>query len=194
MISETLTEGLQKYAIGEKLRQLRLKKKIGLVDLGRHAGLSAAMLSKVERGRLFPTLPTLLRIAMVFNVGLEHFFSDGRPLAAIARKQERLAFDEKFDGAEVEYSFECLDFTAGERKLNAFYAEFPRAATSRVRTHAHDGVEFIFVLSGTLTVKIGEEENKLHKQDAIYFDSSVAHGYRSVGNAPCSAVVVTTAP
>jgi hypothetical protein len=32
------------------------------------------MLSKIERGQLFPTLPTLLRIAMVFGVGLEHFF------------------------------------------------------------------------------------------------------------------------
>jgi len=194
MISNTLTEGLQKYAIGEKLRRLRLRKKIGLVDLGRHTGLSAAMLSKVERGRLFPTLPTLLRIAMVFNVGLEHFFSDSPPLAAVARKQERLAFDEKFDGREVVYSFECLDFTAGARKLNAFYAEFPRTAATRVRTHAHEGVEFIYVLSGALTIRIGEEENRLRKEDAIYFDSSVAHGYRSIGNSPCSAVVVTMAP
>ena len=74
MLSDTLTAGLQKYAIGEKLRRLRLRKKMGLVELGRHTGLSAAMLSKIECGRLFPTLPTLLRIAMVFNVGLEHFF------------------------------------------------------------------------------------------------------------------------
>jgi transcriptional regulator with XRE-family HTH domain len=70
MLSDTLTEGLQKYAIGEKVRRLRLRKKMRLVELGRHADLSAAMLSKVECGRLFPTLPTLLRIAMVFNVGL----------------------------------------------------------------------------------------------------------------------------
>ena len=78
MLSDTLAEGLQKYAIGEKLRRLRLKKKMGLVELGRHTGLSPAMLSKVERGKLFSTLPTLLRIAMVFNVELEHFFTDSR--------------------------------------------------------------------------------------------------------------------
>ena len=55
---------------------LRLRKKMGLVELGRHSGLSAAMLSKIERGRLVPTLPTLLRIALVFSVGLDHFFGD----------------------------------------------------------------------------------------------------------------------
>ncbi len=72
---------------------------------------------------------------------------------------------------------------------------FPRAvAAGRLRTHEHDGVELIYVLSGTLSVKIGEEENKLRKEDAIYFDSSVPHSYRTVGNAPCSAVVVTLAP
>ena len=73
MLSETLAKGLSDYAIGEKLHALRLRKKIGLVELGRHTGLSAAMLSKVERGKLFPTLPTLLRIALVFGVGLEYF-------------------------------------------------------------------------------------------------------------------------
>ena len=84
MMSATLTAGLREYAVGPKLRALRLKKKMGLVELGRHTGLSAAMISKVERGVLFPTLPTLLRIALVFGVGLDHFFSDSatrRPLA-----------------------------------------------------------------------------------------------------------------
>jgi len=194
MLSDTLTEGLEKYAIGEKLRRLRLRKKMGLVELGRHTGLSAAMLSKIERGRLFPTLPTLLRIAMVFNVGLEHFFTDGRHVSALARKEDRLVFEEKFGGNEVAYRFECLDFNAGDRRLNAFYAEFPKTAQGRVRTHEHDGVEFIYLLSGSLTVRIGEEEHKLRKEDAIYFDSSVAHSYRAAGNAPCSAVVVTLAP
>lgn len=191
MLSDTLTEGLEKYAIGEKLRRFRLRKKMGLVELGRHTGLSAAMLSKIERGRLFPTLPTLLRIAMVFNVGLEHFFTDGRHVAALARKEDRLVFEEKFGGNEVAYRFECLDFKAGDRKLNAFYAEFPKTAAARARAHEHDGVEFIYMLSGSLTLKVGEEEHKLHKEDAIYFDSSVAHSYRAAGSVPCSAVVVT---
>ena len=75
MISDTLSAGLQQYGIGTKLRTLRLRKKLGLVELGRHTGMSAAMLSKIERGLLFPTLPTLLRIALVFGVGLEFFFS-----------------------------------------------------------------------------------------------------------------------
>ena len=67
-ITDTISQGLERYSIGEKLRTLRLRKSMGLVELGKHTGLSAALLSKLERGKLFPTLPTLLRIAMVFGV------------------------------------------------------------------------------------------------------------------------------
>jgi len=63
MVNKTIVEGLRPYALGEKLRTLRLRKSMGLVELGKHTGLSAAMLSMLERGKLFPTLPTLLRIA-----------------------------------------------------------------------------------------------------------------------------------
>ena len=70
-VNATISDGLGRYSIGEKLRTLRLRKGLGLVELGKHTGLSAALLSKLERGKLFPTLPTLLRIAMVFGVGLD---------------------------------------------------------------------------------------------------------------------------
>jgi len=48
MLSETLAGGLKAYGIGEKIRALRLRKKMGLVELGQHTGLSAALLSKIE--------------------------------------------------------------------------------------------------------------------------------------------------
>src|SRR5688572_7738615 len=71
MLSRTLEEGLRNYEIGDKVRALRLRKKMALVELGRHTGLSAALLSKIERSNIYPPLPTLLRIAMVFGVGLD---------------------------------------------------------------------------------------------------------------------------
>lgn len=75
-MNKTITDGLKPYALGEKLRGLRLKKSMGLVQLGKHTGLSPAMLSKLENGRLVPTIPTLLRIAMVFSVVGEVNFQD----------------------------------------------------------------------------------------------------------------------
>lgn len=193
MLTDTLTKQLQQYGIAEKLRALRLRKKMGLVELGRHTGLSPAMLSKVERGKLFPTLPTLVRIAMVFSVGLEYFFSDDRKrhVLGIVRRAERKRFPERPDNKDNSFFFESLDFAAVERKLNAYSAEFCAVARGKARPHHHPGVEFLTVVRGTLEMQIGTQEHTLESGDSIYFDASVPHTYRRVSTKPCSALVVT---
>jgi transcriptional regulator with XRE-family HTH domain len=192
-MNKTITEGLKPYALGEKLRGLRLKKSMGLVQLGKHTGLSPAMLSKLENGRLFPTIPTLLRIAMVFSVGLDYFFTDERKrhVVAIVRKQDRLRFPERPGGGEVSYWFESLDFAANERRLNAFLAEFEEVAAGKQRLHQHDGVEFLYLIRGKIDLVIGSDTHTLDTGDAIYFDSSVRHGYRRVGGHASTALIVT---
>src|SRR5918995_3964329 len=194
MLSETLTAGLERYRIGPKVHALRLKKKLGLVQLGEHTGLSPAMLSKIERGQLFPTLPTLLRIALVFSVGLDYFIAADRdkPLVGISRHQERLRFPDKAGGKDQAYEFESLDFPAVQRLLNSYFAEFFAVAAEKLRRHQHPGAEFIYVLSGTLHVHIGDEQHVLETRDSIYFDSTVPHAYRKAGAKACCALVVTT--
>jgi transcriptional regulator with XRE-family HTH domain len=124
MLSATLEAGLSDYAIGAKIRALRMKKKMGLVELGQHSGLSPALLSKLERGRLFPTLPTLLRIALAFSVGLDYFFAGARekPLVAVVRKAERVQLPGRQDGhdsliAALPAGFSLLDAPQQELAL-----------------------------------------------------------------------------
>jgi transcriptional regulator with XRE-family HTH domain len=194
MLSSTLEEGLRDYEIGEKVRALRLRKKMALVELGRHTGLSAALLSKIERSNIYPPLPTLLRIAMVFGVGLDYFFRDEskRQVASIVRRGERKRFPDQPDGGAVSYFFESLDFTANERKLNAYLAEFQPVAPEDAVPHVHAGVEFLHVLGGRLAIAIGRTEHDLDEGDSIYFDASVPHTYRRKGRNRCTAMVVTT--
>ncbi len=193
MLSKTLQNGLNDYAIGPKIRALRLKKKLGLVELGRHTGLSPALLSKVERGRLFPTLPTLLRIALVFGVGLEFFFAGARekPLVAVTRKKQRVELPERPGARDAAYQFASLDYPATERRFNCYHAEFLPVAPEKLRPHDHAGVEFIYVIDGTLSVHMSGEEHALEAGDSIYFDASIPHAYRRSAGRRCRAVVVT---
>jgi transcriptional regulator with XRE-family HTH domain len=193
VITKTIDDGLNPYSIGEKLRSLRLRKSMGLVELGRHTGLSAALLSKLERGKLYPTLPTLLRIALVFSVGLDYFFTDERKrrVVAVARKADRVRFPDRPGTPDVSYFFECLDYPATERKLSAFAADFQELAPDKNKPHQHAGVEFLYVNTGELVLKIGSEEHPLAEGDSIYFDSAVQHSYRKVGKKPCQALIVT---
>jgi len=192
-VSDTISEGLGRYSIGEKLRTLRLRKSMGLVELGKHTGLSAALLSKLERGKLFPTLPTLLRIAMVFGVGLDYFFTDERKrrVVGVVRRQERVRFPERPGTPDVPYYFECLDYRATERKLSAYLADFQDVPAAKQKPHQHAGVEFLYLLKGALALKIGSDEFVLEADDAVYFDSAVLHCYCRRGAKPCIGVIVT---
>jgi transcriptional regulator with XRE-family HTH domain len=194
MLSDTLSMALESYAIGPKVRALRLRKKLRLVQLGEHTGLSPALLSKIERGHLFPTLPTLLRIALAFGVGLEHFFKEDseRPAIAVVRKKDRLRLPDKPGKASPAYFFQSLDYPVTDRKLNGYYVEI-QAEDVPSEPHEHAGAEIIFVLRGELVVNIEGDDLTLREGDSMYFDSAHPHSYRKNGRSPCATIVVVTA-
>lgn len=192
MLSETLTNELERYQIGPRVRELRLRKRLGLVQLAAHTGLSTAMLSKIERGQLFPTLPTLVRIALVFGVGLDHFFNPEahRPLVAVVRADERIRLPASPDKEPPAYLFESLDYPVSDRKMECFFAEFP-ANSKESEPHEHGSAELIYMIEGEIELTVGEETVVIGKGDAAYFDSSVPHSYRRTGNGRSTALVVT---
>lgn len=191
MISETLSTTLAQYRIGPKIRALRTAKNMGQVQLAQHTGLSPALLSKIERGQLFPTLPTLLRIAMVFGVRLNHFFAEQQTRRAIAitRKRDRLSLPDKPGERNPCYLFQSLNFPAEDRKMEAYYAEFlPNAGASR--PHLHAGTELLYVMRGKIGIDFEDEEIALSEGDAVQFDAKELHSYRGQSNATASAIVV----
>src|SRR5579884_2622200 len=195
MESETIKNGLKNYAIGGKIRRLRLRKSMGLVELGKHTGLSPALLSKLERDLMHPTLATLLRIAMVFSVGLEYFFNpEPKPVLEVVRRKDRLRFPDAPDADKVAYYFESLDFPVPNRELNSYLADFEPGEAEQGRLHEHAGIEFLYVLSGKLELRTAEDKYQLAEGDAIYFDSTVLHGYRRIGAKRTTALVVTLEP
>lgn len=192
---QTISRVLSGYDLGNKIRLLRLRKKISLVDLGKHSGLSASMLSQLENGKLIPTLPTLARVAMVFDVGLDYFFGDRkrRKTFAMVRAAERLRFPDRAGNPSPAYFFEVLAFSAQEKGLQAYLAEFPkRPENKNAPEHYHEGAEFLFVLEGRLVIHFQGEDHVLKPGDSVYFDASEPHSYRA--QAAAKAVVITTPP
>lgn len=193
---ETIRRVLSSYELGSKIRQLRLRKKIALVDMGKHTGLSASMLSQLENGKLVPTLATLARIAMVFDVGLDFFFGDRRQKRpfVIVEGAERIKFPDQPSREKPDYFFECLAFSSQDKSLQAYLAEFPKRLPGETIEHLHDGAEFVHVLEGSLVIRYQAQDHILHAGDSVYFDSSEMHSYRGVSKTLARALVVTTPP
>lgn len=190
---ETINRVLSAYDLGAKLRQLRMRKKIALTELGKHTGLSASMLSQLENGKLIPTLPTLARIAMVFDVGLDYFFGSRRRagLFEVVRGDERMRFPSEPEAARPNFFFEVLAFKANNKPIEAYLAEFPRREAEVVVPHNHNGAELLHLLEGRLEVVYQDEAFELEAGDSAYFDASEPHSYRGLSETPARALVVS---
>jgi transcriptional regulator with XRE-family HTH domain len=178
--------------IGERIKHLRLKKSMGLVELGRHTGLSASFLSQLETGRVVPTLRNLARISMVFSKDLSYFFEpEPQTLFRVHRAKDRVRLPQS-GTTDPAYYFESLGFMVPDRALDPYFAEFlPNKQGREKRPHQHIGCEFLILLSGRLDIQHGDVTHHIEAGDAVYFDADTTHSYLCSGDQPATAVIVT---
>ena len=190
--AEAAESVISEKRIGERIKHLRIRKAMGLVELGRHTGLSASFLSQLETGRVVPTLRNLARIAMVFSKDLGYFFEpEPQKLFRVHRSGDRRRLPQS--GVEhPSYFFESLGSLIPDRNLDPYFAQFLPAKPGRdVRSHQHVGSEFLYLLSGELDIRHGEAIHHVEPGDAVYFDSGTTHSYLCDGEESASAVIVT---
>jgi transcriptional regulator with XRE-family HTH domain len=187
--AEALIEGKR---IGERIKFLRQRKHMGLVELGRYTGLSASFLSQLETGRVVPTLRNLARIAMVFSRDLSYFFEPERPeLFRVLRSSDRTRLPQT-GAAEPSYFFESLGQVPTEQMITPYVAEFlPSGKHHQPTAHQHTGAEFLYMLSGRLRLMHDARIEILERGDAVCFDPSAKHSYECASDEPCTALILT---
>jgi transcriptional regulator with XRE-family HTH domain len=190
--TETTERFIAEKHIGERIKRLRLKKSMGLVELGRHTGLSASFLSQLETGRVVPTLRNLARIAMVFSKDLQYFFeTEPQAVFRVHRRRERVRLPQTGMDSPT-YFFESLGYLVPDRHMDPYFAEFvPPGPNAEPKAHLHPGFEFLYVLDGELAIRHGEHESTLEAGDAVYFDASTPHSYTCMSKKPAGAIIVT---
>jgi transcriptional regulator with XRE-family HTH domain len=190
--SETAEQFIAEKHIGERIKRLRLKKSMGLVELGRHTGLSASFLSQLETGRVVPTLRNLARVAMVFSKDLSYFFEpEPQALFRVHRRKERVRLPQT-GVDDPTYFFESLGYMVPDRLMDPYCAEFmPVKKPQDLRPHVHPGYEFLYVLQGELEIRHGDQASLMEAGDAVYFDASTPHAYLCSGKSPALALIVT---
>ena len=188
--TEAAESFIQEKRLGERIKHLRLKKGMGLVELGRHTGLSASFLSQLETGRVVPTLRNLARISLVFSKDLSYFFEpEPKTLFRVQRGKDRIRLPQSGTD-DPAYYFESLGYLIPDRQLDPYFAEFLPNVTPR-RAHQHPGCEFLYVLEGELEITHGDGSQRLGSGDAVYFDANTPHSYANAGQSPAKALIVT---
>ncbi len=190
--AEQVEATLEAKQIGDRIRRLRSRRSMGLVELGTRTGLSASFLSQLETGRVIPTVRNLARIAMTFEKDLSYFFRDDQPVVfRIMRRGERVRIHQNAD-ATPSFLSESMHALVSDDQLIPCLAEFGRSYEDAVfRPKIFDGVEFTFILEGRLILTSESETVTLEHGDVVWLDGKRKRQYCCPSGVASRAMIIT---
>jgi transcriptional regulator with XRE-family HTH domain len=188
-VNEAIVDALiEAKGIGQKIRRLRLKRSMGLAELGKEVGLSASFLSQLENGRVIPTLRNLSRIALVFKKELSYFFrEENDKVFRVSRGKDRI----RLVVGEFLLS-DSMSVLVPDRHIVPCIADFlPGIEGAAFHPQMFPGLELVYVIDGSLTLSTEEKTELLQSEDSAWIDGSTSRQYRCHEDKPARALIVT---
>jgi transcriptional regulator with XRE-family HTH domain len=152
-------------AIGQKIHKRRGDFGYSLRDLAEKTGLTAAYLSRIERGNVSPSLNALGKIAEGLEVPLLFFLSDTSKVSPVVRSDARPRIDLDKSSVRIQMLTPNL-----EHKMEPLLGTMEPRSGNVMRPLSVPTEEFIYVLTGSLEVAIEKEKYVLNPGDTIYFE------------------------
>lgn len=182
------TSALDQYQIGLKLHRLRIGKLLTLSRLAAETGLSTALLSKLESGRMVATLQTLSKICRVYGVSLSYFFTDPqRHSVSITRKGHLTAIRGSHETVlQIPLHYDHI----GSFKYGASLLEFPPKLVVAVSGPGRALSCLIYVIEGRFNLDIGGDKEVLDAGDCACIDTDMVVDWGSATEARCQVLFV----
>ncbi len=187
-------------SIGRRLAELRKEHQYSIRGLAAKAGVSASLISDVERGKVEPSISTLKRLSDAFGTTLTYFFSEPtKQSGRVVRAGERLVLDgaERAKGelrSAIQTSGIRFELASPEQAegIEAIFGRYEVGASLGDEPVTHDGEEWGMVLRGRLKVWVGDEIHFLDPGDAIWFPSTTPHRMENVADEPTEYIWIDT--
>jgi transcriptional regulator with XRE-family HTH domain len=189
---EVVESLIEQRQLGERIKRLRLRRSMGLVELGEKTGLSASFLSQLETGRVVPTIRNLARVAMVFNKDISYFFqADREALFRVSKNKDRVRLPQG-SGANPTYIAESFGILIPDNTMKPCIAEFlPASRTAGFHPSVFQGFEIVVALTGSLTIQYGDRTEILETGDSVYLDAGTPRMYGAAGAGSAKAMVIS---
>lgn len=155
--------------VGPRLKRIRAQRGVTLADLSGSTGISKSTLSRLENGQRRPSLELLLPLAHAYRVPLDDLV--GAPEVGDPRVRLK---PRRVNGRTV------IPLTRQPGGVQAWKIIIP-ATQSKPNPRVHDGYEWLYVLSGSMRLVLGDHDLVLGVGEATEFDTRVPHWFGSTG-------------
>jgi transcriptional regulator with XRE-family HTH domain len=183
----------QNMKIGDKIKSLRLEKKLSIAEVANRSGISEATIAGIEEHGVSPPLGHMITLANVFRVTLGELFGDSADSPFCIVRSDNRKTVSRFSstvGRSGSYSYESLGHQKQNRHMEPFLVTLAPAESHQVEPNRHFGEEILFVLEGRVEVKLAEHTDILNPGDSIYYDSNLPHVVSCHGQEPATLLAV----
>jgi transcriptional regulator with XRE-family HTH domain len=200
-------------AVGERLREERLRRGVSVRSLARDLGVSASLISQIETGKSQPSVSTLYAMTTALGISVEDVFGppaaeagatgDGRPPSTVLDALAA-ARGPRIGPLVAPGERQLLQLDSGvtwerlgrlpHRHVDFLLITYEPGGTSSSNggLMRHRGSEFGYLLQGELVLTLGFEDLTVGPGDAVSFDSTTPHRYRNEGAVPAVGVWFVT--
>ena len=162
--------------VGARVRSLRRERGLTIEQLAAATGLTKGFISQLERDRTAPSLASIARICDALGVRLGHIF-EHEPEPALVRKHDRPLVNGR--SSTRSHLLSLRD----EPRFKAIESEVaPGAGAGDELSSLPGEVEFVYVLDGSLELRIVDETHRLETGDALTYPLSKPHTWRNASD------------
>lgn len=175
--------------IGGKIKELRVQKGLTQEELADRAELSKGFISQLERDLTSPSIATLVDILQCLGTDLKDFFSEEPEEQIVFHKED---YFEKLEN-ELRYKIEWIIPNAQKNMMEPIRLTLTPGG-STYPDNPHEGEEFGYVLSGSITLVLGKKSIKVKKGESFYFTAKTTHYLKADGKTGAVVIWVSTPP
>jgi transcriptional regulator with XRE-family HTH domain len=167
--------------VGHKIKGIRESKNLTVEDIAESSGLSVEQIVSIETDQNLPSLGPLIKIARALGVRLGTFMDDNDALgpvvcrAADRERNNSISFSNGATDARKHMEYHPLAQQKAGRHMEPFIIDINPENSPEFQLSAHEGEEFIYVMSGEVEIVYGKETYRLEEGDSIFYDSIVKH-------------------
>ena len=174
--------------IGRKIRDLRNRNGLTQQELADRTELTKGFISQLERGQVSPSVLTLLDLIECLGTTASEFFKEAEEEQVVFTEE---GYFEKFD--EQNNSIQWIVPTAQKNQMEPLLVALQPHATLAEHT-AHDGEEFGYVISGRLTLHLGEKKYTVKAGESFYYPCKANHRIENPTGRETKFIWVSTPP
>jgi transcriptional regulator with XRE-family HTH domain len=188
-----LTRSLESE-IGAEVRKLRKELDLTVAELGKAAGISTGMLSKIENGSISPSLATLDSLSAALNVPISRLFKEreDRRDCSFVKKGQGVRIERR--GTKAGHLYDLLGHSLGGTIGVEPYLITLKSNAVAYTDFRHAGVEFIFMLTGKVRYRHADRSYVMEPGDALFFDAAARHGPEELIQAPMTYLSIIIYP